>query len=190
MYKTSAKGLPVNQPTTSTDEALTISVERMIQFCYLAQIMQENTATEARDLPFHLTRLGVLLFQTASFLYSLFDDTKDSTNLLKIWRGVEHPYRDDLQQFAKKLKPFKKELSLVRNRIGYHGSLTRNHEKAGLGIFDVESSRGKDFAHCIQDMRQLALRMISWYMSSMDESKRPREFWHEFMVELRWERNQ
>ena len=83
-----------------------------------------------------------------------------------------------------RLDPFKQELKLVRNRLGFHGSLSRSHERAGLGIFDVDSGRARDFACLARDMQQLFLRMIAWYMKGMDSSMRPGEMWNEFINEL------
>jgi len=83
-----------------------------------------------------------------------------------------------------RLSPFKEELKLVRNRVGFHGSLNRTHERAGLGVFDVDSSRGRDFVRLVRDMQQLFLRMIAWYMEGMDSSARPAEMWKEFVNEL------
>src|SRR5262245_1947376 len=145
----------MDAPAIKLDEAVTISVERMIQFCYMSRMLYEYAPYERILLPVHLTRFGTMFFQTASFLYSLFDDTKNSTNLLKIWKGFEHPFEDELQNFHDKLIPFKDELKRVRNRIGFHGSLTRTHEKAGLGIFDLESPRGTEFAVILRDIQDI-----------------------------------
>jgi hypothetical protein len=94
----------------------------------------EHATGDTKALPLHLTRFGVLVFEMASFLYSFFEDRPDSINLLKIWRGFDHPFGNELQTCATRLTPFKEELKLVRNRIGFHGSLSRSHERAGLDI--------------------------------------------------------
>lgn len=165
-------------------EDVTISVERMIRFCYLAQMQFEYAHGDTRALPIHLTRFGTLVFETASFLYSLFEEGQNAINLLTVWQGFDHPFGEELQNYVTRLAPFKDKLRLVRNRIGFHGSLNRGHERAGLGIFDVESSRARDFAHLVRDMQQLCLRMIAWYMKGMDSSTRPAEMWEEFVAEM------
>jgi len=139
---------------------------------------------EVAALPIHLSRFGTMLFQTAGFLYSLFDDRKDSTNLLRIWKGFDHPFNNELQNFYKKLSPFKNDLKSVRNSIAFHGSLTRSREKAGLSIFDIESPRGSEFAGLISDMLNLALKMIMWHVERMNEADQPMKIWQEFDVEL------
>ena len=54
-------------------EDVVISVERMMRFCLLAQMTFEYASGDTKALPLHLTRFGVLVFETASFLYSLFE---------------------------------------------------------------------------------------------------------------------
>jgi hypothetical protein len=176
----------MSDPHLERGEDVTISVERMMRFCHLAQMQFEYAAVgDTTALPLHLTRFGVLVIETASFLHSFFEDRPDSINLLKIWRGFDHPFGNELHDCEAKLTPFKAELKLVRNRVGFHGSLTRSHERAGLGIFDVQSSRARDFARLIRDVQQLFLRMIAWYMEGMEASERPAEMWKEFINELR-----
>src|SRR5262245_48209586 len=84
-------------------ESVTISVERMIRFCHLAQMTMEQKDPWVGRLPTHLTRFGTLLTLTCSFLYSLFDKRDDSTNLLRIWTGFDHPFHQKLTAIAKKL---------------------------------------------------------------------------------------
>ena len=170
---------------SGTREDVTISVERMIRFCYFAEMQFECADGERKILPLHLTRFGTLVLETASFLYSLFEDRSDSINLLRVWRGFDHPFANDLQEHATRLDPFKGELKLVRDRVGFHGSLTRGHERGGLGVFDVNSGRARDFARLVRDLQQLFLRMIAWHMKGMDSTARPAEMWQEFVTELR-----
>jgi len=175
----------VGDPENGRREDLTISVERMMRFCYLAQMQFEHAAGDTKALPVHLTRFGTLVFETSSFLYSLFEDRPDSINLVRVWQGFAHPFGDELQDCVRRLDPFKQELKLVRNRLGFHGSLNRSHERAGLGIFDVDSGSARDFARLVRDMQQLFLRMIAWCMKGMDGSLHPAEMWNEFVNELR-----
>ena len=100
------------------------------------------------------------------------------------WKGFDHPFEKDLQNFDRRLTPFKDELKKVRNRIGFHGSLTRIHEKAGLGIFDLESPRSIEFSKLIGDMNILALKMIKWHLERMKNSDKIIELWQEFREEF------
>ena len=174
----------MNDRESGPRQDVTISVERMMRFCYLAEMMFEHAPDEPKALPLHLTRFGTLMFETASFLYSLFEDKENAINLVKVWRDFDHPFSDELQNYVARLSPFKEELRFVRNRVGFHGSLNRSRERKGLAIFDIDSSRGRDFAHLVRDMQQLCLPMIGWYMKGLDSSLRPEEMWKEFVTEM------
>jgi hypothetical protein len=175
----------MTDPESRKGEKVTISVERMMRFCLLAQMLSECPTSDTKVLPLHLTRFGTLLLEASSFLYSLFEDGPDSINLLKVWRGFDHPFGKELQDCATRLDPFKDDLKKVRNRLGFHGSLSRSHERAGLGIFDVDSGRARDFLRCLSATNQLCRHMIAWYIQGMDSSLRPAEIENEFMSELR-----
>jgi hypothetical protein len=175
----------VSTPKSRLDEDVTISVERMIRFCYLAEMQFEYSAHGTKILPLHLTRFGTLALETASFLHSLFEDSDNAINVLHVWQGFDHPFSGDLQSLAGRLGAFKEDLRLVRNRVGFHGSLNRSRERAGLSIFDVQSSRARDFVRLVRDIQQLFLRMIAWYVEGMDKSAQPAEIWREFVSEMR-----
>jgi hypothetical protein len=97
-------------------EAVTISVERMIRFCYFVQIMLEQPDPQRSGLPCDLTRWGTLLFLTGSFLYSLFDDNPESIHLVRVWSGFPHPFGEELQSIDDQLAQIKDDLRYVRNR--------------------------------------------------------------------------
>ncbi len=156
-----------------------------MRFCILEKIQSEQAGGDTSVLPLHLTRFGTLLLETSSFLYSLFEDRSDSIDLLTVWSDFDYPFCSELQQCATRLNPFKEELKLVRNCLGSHGSLSRSHERAGLGIFDVGSGRARDFACLVRDRRHLFLRMIDWYVKRMDSRLRQEEIWNEFVKELK-----
>lgn len=177
-------GESVSDLESGLGEEVTLSVERLMRFCCLERMLFECERSDTKALPLHVTRFGTLLLETASFLYSLFEDRPGSINLLLVWRDFDHPFGGELEQCATRLSPFKEELKLVRNRLGFHGSLSRRHERAGLDIFDIDSGRARDFARLLGDMRRLFLRMIVWYMKTRDSSLRPEEMWNEFVKEL------
>ena len=110
----------MNDTESRLREDVVISVERMMRFCHLAQMTFEYSSGDTKALPLHLTRFGVLVFETASFLYSLFEDRRDSINLRNVWQGFDHPFNDELQNYVTRLSPFKEELRFVRNRVGFH----------------------------------------------------------------------
>jgi len=168
-------------------EELDITVERMIRFCYLAEMTWEYSHIEASSstLPLHLNRFGALFFETAGFLYSLFEDRNDSVNLLRSWRVFENPFMDELETIRSRLEPFKPELEKVRNRISFHGSRNRSHEKDGLDIFNIESGRGPEFASLVQKIQLTAKNMIEWYCMNVLQGSVGSEAWRSFEAELK-----
>lgn len=175
----------MNVPRTKFDEPVTISVERMMRFCYLAEMQYNYASYATKTLPLHLTRFGTLALETASFLYSLFEDSDSAINVPQVWKGFDHPFIDDLHAIGEILRPLKEDLRLVRNRLGFHGSLSRDRERAGLRMFDVDSGRAHQFVDAVRNVEQLFLRMIAWYVEGLDQSLQPKELWNEFLAELR-----
>jgi hypothetical protein len=167
-------------------EDVTISVERMMRFCQLAEMLFKCSDKTTTVLPLHLTRFGTLLIETASFLHSLFEERPDSINVVRLWQGFDHPFTKDLHEHATRLDAFKEDLKLVRHRLGFHGSLNRSREKDGLGIFDVESGRAPRFARLTRDLQGLFLRMIDWYMKKLECDTYPSEtMWREFTSDMK-----
>ena len=78
----------MSHPESELREDVTISVERMMRFCYLVEMQLKCAAGETKILPLHLTRFGTLLIETSSFLYSLFEERGDSINLIRDGRAL------------------------------------------------------------------------------------------------------
>lgn len=166
-------------------EDVTIGVERMMRFCLLAQMLYKCHGGKTTVLPLHLTRFGTLLLETTSFLYSLFEERSDSINLVRLWQEFDHPFVKDLHEHATRLDPFKEEMKFLRSRLGFHGSLTRSHEKGGLGAFDIDSGRAQALACLTKDMQRLFLLMIGWYIKKIESDTYPSEMmWKEFAAEM------
>jgi hypothetical protein len=146
-------------------EAVVISVERLMRFCYLARILQAQADPRPSGLPLDLTRWGTLLFLTGSFLYSLFEDDRQSINLVRVWSGFPHPFEEALHTIATQLEPLKDDLRRVRNRYGFHGSLSRTREAEGLQIFAEPQAQA--LRAVIGRMLLLAGKMIPWHMQHM-----------------------
>ena len=123
-------------------DAVTISVERMIRFCHLADLTHSLSSSEPEPdwPPLHLTPFGTMMTLTGSFFFSLFEDRNDSINLRRIWSGFDHPFEEDLEAVELRLEPFRDSLRLIRNRFDFHGSLNREHERAGLDLLYVAAN--------------------------------------------------
>jgi hypothetical protein len=169
------------------NEAVAISVERMMTFCYFVEMETEYRPLSESALPPNLTRFGAMVFQSASFLYSLFDENRSSTNLLKVWKGIDHPFEDELKAFERKLVPFKDDLRKTRHRIGFHGNLARNNEREGLNLFiNIDNPRVSEFVRLLWEMRNLAVKMIDWYIrKKFGESENANKLLSAFVTELK-----
>jgi hypothetical protein len=170
---------------TLLPEAVDISCERLIRYCYFAHLTllcaeQPQETMPSNSLPPELTRWGTLFILSCSFLYSLFERRDDSINLLRIWDGFDHPFRDDLEAINVRLQPFMHKLKRVRNGYGFHGSLSRAHEARGFDVF--RGSQGQMLCEIIHDMKNLAVRMIHWRMERGPEGQK--DFFPVFWAEL------
>ncbi len=56
----------MSEPYTKLPEKVQISVERMMQFCYIVQMEFEYAHHKTTLLPVHLTRFGTMLFQASA----------------------------------------------------------------------------------------------------------------------------
>ena len=145
-------------------ERVTISVERMIRFCHLADLTHGLSSSDPEPAwpPLHLTPFGTMMTLTRSFLFSLFEERQDSINLPRVWSGFDHPFDEELNAIDLRLHPLKESLRLIRNRFDFHGSLSRAHEGAGFDLYwDLELSA--DLFGLMGDCRGLFERMIRWF---------------------------
>ena len=157
-------------------DAVTISVERMIRFCHLADLTHSLSSSEPEPdwPPLHLTPFGTMMTLTGSFFFSLFEDRNDSINLRRIWSGFDHPFEEDLEAVELRLEPFRDSLRLIRNRFDFHGSLNREHERAGLDLLYGGLDLPRDLFRLMGDCRPLFERMVRWFESVPSEDGKAR----------------
>lgn len=156
---------------------ITISVERMIRFCHLADLTHGLSSNDSQPdwPPLHLTPFGTMMTLTGSFLFSLFEERSDSINLGRIWGGdFEHPFEKEIEAVEQRLQPFKESLRLIRNRFDFHGSLNRSGEREGIdALYGDDLDLSADFVGLISDCRRLFERMIRWYEDiPLDDGKK------------------
>ena len=122
-------------------EELEIFVEHLMDFMNLWTVYTDHLSGKyvpRADFGGKPSRTGMyvtLMFQLYACLYTLVDDSKEGLNAFRIWR--EHfPHEEAaIAAVEQQIAPFKSDLRLFRNRLGFHGSRTRSHEAKGWDLF-------------------------------------------------------
>jgi hypothetical protein len=157
-------------PTSERPEELEIFVERLLHFFNLWTIYEDlktgkyvpsvgtllhaDHAGDARDSPIDTTVMFVLY----SYFYSLVEDSNESLNGFRVWRSVWPKEEAVISAVEARVLPFVAGLKLFRNRLGFHGSRTRDHEAAGLDFF-IEHS-GTEVYKAMRLFRSLGVGLL------------------------------
>lgn len=121
-------------------EELRIFVERLAHFNNLWTVYSDMLTGKYipsigdRDWSIYDPRTTMMLILYAYF-YSLIDDSSDGLNGFRIWREHFPEEEQAITAVEAAIKPFKDELRLFRNRLGFHGSRSREHESRGFELF-------------------------------------------------------
>jgi hypothetical protein len=91
-----------------------------------------------RDWSIFDPRTTMMLILYAYF-YSLIEDSSDGLNGFRIWREQFPEEEQAIAAVEAVIKRFKDELRLFRNRLGFHGSRSREHESRGFELFAKSS---------------------------------------------------
>lgn len=78
---------------------------------------------------------ATLMFVLYAFFYSLVEDSADSVNAFRLWRLRFPEEEAAIAHVEAQISPFVDKLRVFRNRIGFHGSLSRSHEAKGFDVF-------------------------------------------------------
>jgi hypothetical protein len=76
-----------------------------------------------------------LMFLLYAFFYSLIEDSDDGLNAFRIWRAKYPDEERAIIALEKLILPFRPDLQVFRNRLGFHGSRSHQHEAKGLVLF-------------------------------------------------------
>jgi hypothetical protein len=153
----------VNQPTAKNTEELTIFVEREMHFLNLWTVYTDMLADKyiptlgVRDHSLHDPRTTMMLVIYAYF-YSLVEDSNDGVNAFRVWR--EH-FPEEAQAIAAleaQVVPFRDNLRVFRNRLGFHGSTSRAHEAPGFDLFGAHS--GLELWDAIKNFKALGAMLL------------------------------
>ena len=122
-------------------EELEIFVEHLMDFINLRTVYNDHLTGKyvpSVDVGGKPSRTGMyvtLMFHLYASLYALVDDSKEGLNAFRIWREHFSGEEAAIAAVEQQIAPFKSDLRLFRNRLGYHGSRTRSHEAKGWALF-------------------------------------------------------
>jgi hypothetical protein len=131
---------PMQSPDAASDEELVIFVERLRHFMNLWTIYSDILTGKyvpsvgAEEESVFNPKVTVMLLLHA-YLYSLIEDSDDGLNAFRIWRKHFPEEEPAIRAIEAQIVPFRNDLRVFRNRLGFHGSRTRVHEASGLDLF-------------------------------------------------------
>ena len=153
-------------PEHNNDEELAIYSERMLRLMRLIQIhdvvmtLPDATPDALSHTGLHWTIVAVIY----SFYYSLIDDDLKGINFFRIWRQRLPAQSAALDALEARVAPHKNGLRLFRNRFGFHGSTSREHESRAFDL--LASSPPAVLWALIIDTRNLSTALIKEYKTS------------------------
>jgi hypothetical protein len=132
-----------------TDEEHYVFVKRYMQFHNLWTVYSDllsgryvpslstKTSREVPEADWETTTdmRATLMFLLYSFFYSLIEDSDDGLNAFRIWRAKYPDEERAITALERLILPFRPDLKVFRNRMGFHGSRSQQREVKGLDIF-------------------------------------------------------
>lgn len=146
-------------------EELRIFVERLLHFMnlwtfYNDLLSGKYVPTGGNDPEWSVTSPGTtMMFILYAYFYSLIEDDEQSLNGFRIWR--EHFPEEEVAIAAVEAQaiPFRARLKLFRNRLGFHGSRSRDHESRALELFAEHS--GTEMWDAMKNTKALGAALLS-----------------------------
>ena len=144
-------------------EEFIIFVERLTHFINLWTVYSDMLTGKyvpsvgQRDHSIFDPRTTMMLILYAYF-YSLIEDSPDGLNGFRIWREHFPEEEQTIAAVEAVISPFKDELRLFRNRLGFHGSRSREHESRGFELFAKAS--GTDTFEAMKHFKALGATLL------------------------------
>lgn len=156
----------VNLVRSKNDEEFTIFFERYLTFMNLYTVYQDvlsghykpTLQLEVEGWPTSEMQL-TLLMVLYSFFYSLIEDDNESVNAFRIWRCRYPSETHAISLVEECVKPFKDDLRQFRNKIGFHGSRSRDHEARGFELFSKHS--GTEILNGMKRFKALSVSLLA-----------------------------
>lgn len=80
-----------------------------------------------------------LMFILYAFFFSLIEDSEDGLDAFRIWRVRFPDEITAINALEAQIAPMRSDLRVFRNRLGFHGSRSRQHEARGFDLFANQS---------------------------------------------------
>ncbi|MES2391033.1 MAG: hypothetical protein V4555_05290 [Acidobacteriota bacterium] len=118
------------------------------------------------SLPGHMvpTLMGLLY----AFFYSLVEDSEDSVDAFRIWRLKFPDEHTAINALEKHVAPMRDDLRVFRNRLGFHGSRSHQHESRAYDLFGKHS--GTKMIEVMKVFKALNAALISKDLARQHQS--------------------
>jgi hypothetical protein len=145
-------------------EELGIFVERLTHFMNIWTVYKDllsgHYVPSVGTLDWSPTdaRLTAMLVVYAYF-YSLIETDEQGVNGFRIMREAFPEELSAINAVEKQTAPFMDDLRVFRNRLGFHGSRSRNHERQGFELF--ANFNGNELWNSILNFKALAATLLA-----------------------------
>lgn len=143
------------------DEEFCIYVERMtrmIQLLRIYELVLRQSGAVDTEQP-HLSLAGTMLAVVYSFYYSLIEERENGIDFFRIWKRHAPEFTVELEILESRVAPLRENLRVFRNRYGFHGSTSREHESVAFDLLSQHS--GNQLMDTILEMRNLSTRLLN-----------------------------
>jgi hypothetical protein len=158
-------GKEMTNRATKKDAELSIYIERMLRFIQLLRIydMVMQTPKEEDTGSNHVTMRGTMMAVVYSFFYSLIEKDPKGIDFFRIWQKRRPDMSAELNELENYIEPMREGLRVFRNRFGFHGSTTREHEAPAFDVLKQFDS--SQIYRVMIDMRNLSTKLIQAHMA-------------------------
>jgi len=146
-----------------------LHVERMSKFLCLLDIYFEilkGNVNHSRSKSW----TSILIEVVYAYFYSIIDDREDSINMFRVWRDEYPDHIVEIEKVESLVYPYKGYFMLLRNNVGFHGSIKQKGKKVGMKIFkEVDGSKTLELMVAVRDLSTHLLTL-----NERDKSKLPK----------------
>jgi hypothetical protein len=138
----------------------------------------DSEPIDNRKWPVNITMMFVLY----AYFYSLIEDSGDGLNGFRVWREVWPQEGAAIAAVEARVIPFRDQLRLFRNRLGFHGSRTRSHEAVGFDLFNNHS--GNEVFECMKLFKSLGAALLGMDMAVHSSDQQEQIRWRKWIDEV------